>query len=1734
MKRCPPLRARGRRGVLLLVVLSLLVLFVLIGVTFVLVASQSRRMSRADSRAEQYGDDYRRQLDDVFAQVVRDTTNTNSVLRSHSLLNDIYGLDGARGTISAAPTAIASGQFYDISATTLNNVAGSLYPTTAQIQTPGYFNGCVLTMLDGPAKYLSTRIVGWGYAGTTYTIRVMAFDWPNTLASTTFITNSPAQTFLINGRPFNGTGFGFNTTSGVLDLPENFTVGVTTIPVPYALLPNAKFNGNVAGIGGADEDYDAADPQNMLLGYMPIAPAGPLDILPSLHRPDLVSYMKNNPAYSTVWPHPTAGPSMLRQIMLRPMGQITIGGAALPFGAALADHPDFTGSNPSFDAVLGPWDVDNDGDGIADSVWVDIGMPVQTAPDGRRFKPLAAILCLDLDGRLNVNAHGNTAQVDTNYSTPIPPGGVSGTATIADYLYTTTGIALPVTLPRGSGYGPAEINLGLSPGIFAAPVTDYPLFLKGRTIGTRNYEGRYGEFTAAPNPLPGVTALLPSAGADDVLDSIKRFDFPNNYYTSPLSNYGTPGDLWGRAAMGVDYAGQPIYSFLQNPVGNLGTSANDLPNDPYTLNLSHNRVRSAALTPTLNDNAFTASELERILRKFDVDVSALPDRLRILLDPTFGNTNDYGRIITSDSFDLPSPSFLATADLKATLLTAYPGTVPNIGNLHDLLRAKLIKIGGYTLPLIPANQTIVNNLVTTLAPTLFPPELLAGVRFDLNRPFGNGVDDSAAGSPGAGVVDEPTAAEFNVKNEVPATWTSATAFGAGAPTGFDLNNDGVIDADPTHPASDLYARQQYAKHLYVLMMLLADQSYVWGQDASGPVSAAQQQELTARRIAQWAVNVVDFRDPDSIMTPFEYDVNPFNGWDVDGILTAIDPDAAKPDRRVVWGCEAPELLLTETLAFHDRRVDDTSTDNGIQKKLNEPIGVIPDPDMDQVRIPEGSVFLELYCPHNGNASMKSAYSADLYDNSGAQPRLDLGRMAPAGAAVPAYPVWRIAITQSRFNAATGAANDINTRVGQHPDEVNFDPVPPSTTVDSFHGGVFDPLNTTPGPISTINIDRYVWFSATDPTGNPDDSKIYYNKTGSSTLLSPGRYAVVGPRPTTYVGKASATNTPATQKFQLDTAAGTVAYTPANASAPNATATSNPALPIICSSTLIPPGFTNSVGVSVTEPLPNAGYYTFPTQPGPIPGVDDKYLTPIDHPFDKVGPLGQENLLATKLTPNYKTALLQRLANPLVAYDLTTNPYITVDWQPIDLNVFNGDASFPLPSPLPDPDDPGYTAPATLLAPGIGSRERGVGTAVAPIPNLWNSYPQQSTNLATIAKGANAVFDYNFNQSLGYINKSMGTPWLSPPTTTPQNYGYTNAPNPTLGNAFPWLTWNNRPFTSNMELLQVPATSAEQLMRQFSTANTVVSPYDAVTSVPAGFNSPFSHLLNFMLTSDGTPLKAPYFYRLLEYVQVPSRFVGTETFLKPSNFASPLPTAAVEQTLASFYHPPFNKVSNYRDPGRVNINTIAADPTGVIFPVWNAILNGGPGPSWQQIVTSRRGGAPGNVTTPTLPAVPTVFPNPFRSAGGAAFYLPGTTIPASEVSVTLLRPDLANPAVPLFSTPAAAVLPYTNPDRNPYFRYQTLQRLSNLLTTRSNVYAVWITVGYFEAGPPRDSTGALISPVNYTIYPDGYQLGREVGSDSGEIKRHRAFYIYDRSIPVGFEPGRDHNIDKGVLVKRFIE
>jgi hypothetical protein len=56
----------------------------------------------------------------------------------------------------------------------------------------------------------------------------------------------------------------------------------------------------------------------------------------------------------------------------------------------------------------------------------------------------------------------------------------------------------------------------------------------------------------------------------------------------------------------------------------------------------------------------------------------------------------------------------------------------------------------------------------------------------------------------------------------------------------------------------------------------------------------------------------------------------------------------------------------------------------------------------------------------------------------------------------------------------------------------------------------------------------------------------------------------------------------------------------------------------------------------------------------------------------------------------------------------------------------------------------------------------------------------------------------------------------------------------------------------------------------------------------------------------------------------------------------------------------------------------------------------------------------------------------------------------------------------------------------------------------------------------------------TFHPDGMRVAQELGSDTGEVRRHRAFYIIDRTIPVAYEPGQNHNVDRCILLRRFIE
>jgi hypothetical protein len=54
-----------------------------------------------------------------------------------------------------------------------------------------------------------------------------------------------------------------------------------------------------------------------------------------------------------------------------------------------------------------PFDVDNDGDGVTDAVWLDLGYPATRDASGRLMKPLFAFTVIGLNGRIPLNTAGN-------------------------------------------------------------------------------------------------------------------------------------------------------------------------------------------------------------------------------------------------------------------------------------------------------------------------------------------------------------------------------------------------------------------------------------------------------------------------------------------------------------------------------------------------------------------------------------------------------------------------------------------------------------------------------------------------------------------------------------------------------------------------------------------------------------------------------------------------------------------------------------------------------------------------------------------------------------------------------------------------------------------------------------------------------------------------------------------------------------------------------------------------------------------------------------------------------------------------------------------------------------------------------------------------------------------------------------------------------------------------------
>lgn len=368
------------------------------------------------------------------------------------------------------------------------------------------------------------------------------------------------------------------------------------------------------------------------------------------------------------------------------------------------------------------------------------------------------------------------------------------------------------------------------------------------------------------------------------------------------------------------------------------------------------------------------------------------------------------------------------------------------------------------------------------------------------------------------------------------------------------------------------------------------------------------------------------------------------------------------------------------------------------------------------------------------------------------------------------------------------------------------------------------------------------------------------------------------------------------------------------------------------------------------------------------------------------------------------------------------------------------------------------------------------------------------------------------------------------------------PGQTLKTPFDWLVHLDRPLVSPMELLHVSAFPPHLLTQKFVADNG-----------GGGFGSAHNH-------------RASWFGH---YTQNPPSWDRQETLLY--------------RLFEMVYTHDLANPASYRQPGKINLNTVWDRET------FRALCAATPGGFTQaevdQIFTKLRalrsptvaGNGPIGPTSDDFPAamIPAGQMNlPLKSLA-TGYSPPGIQLPnGQDINSTLLRDDgsatytqsLDGGPLPKVFKPRLLEVPGQT---HPYKKYELLNKIFNNSTVRSNVFAVWVTVGFFEAfdemsgnissaastpvvvstatahglssgdavriSGVQGNTGAngnwiitALSPTSFqlngststgaytantgiwTIPLKPAKLGKEIGRDEGRNVRHRMFAIIDRT------------------------
>ncbi|MBY0527740.1 MAG: hypothetical protein K2R98_30360 [Gemmataceae bacterium] len=267
-------------------------------------------------------------------------------------------------------------------------------------------------------------------------------------------------------------------------------------------------------------------------------------------------------------------------------------------------------------------------------------------------------------------------------------------------------------------------------------------------------------------------------------------------------------------------------------------------------------------------------------------------------------------------------------------------------------------------------------------------------------------------------------------------------------------------------------------------------------------------------------------------------------------------------------------------------------------------------------------------------------------------------------------------------------------------------------------------------------------------------------------------------------------------------------------------------------------------------------------------------------------------------------------------------------------------------------------------------------------------------------------------------------------------------------AYDWLVHMNRPIINPMELLHVSGFKPHQLTQMFMLG---------VNANTGGPMQKFMHRAPWM--NESTMI-----FRAMEFFEGGMR-------------------------------PQWSPIGG-RFSGRINLNTVwdietfqaLCDQRGANWFNAAAVTN-----VYNRMVASRTKNASG---------VPGAGDRPFLTM--AAPYAPNGDVQyptGAGIDDTFMRVDPNNAGRRLFETDPATEMRNNptsgQPVDHPYFKYELMTKIFGNTTTRSNAFAVWVTVGFFEVLDDSDPTKPA-------------KLGKEIGRSENRHVRHRMFAIVDRT------------------------